>query len=56
MSTVACPDCEAAVPMPPEAMVSEILVCRECDSELEVVGVAPPLLARAPEMEEDWGE
>ncbi|PTA46533.1 lysine biosynthesis protein LysW [Micromonospora sp. RP3T] len=56
MSTVACPDCAASVPVPGEALVSEILVCRECDSELEVVGVDPPLLARAPEVEEDWGE
>lgn len=56
MSTVACPDCTADVPVPSEVVVSEILVCRDCDSELEVIGVSPPALAIAPEVEEDWGE
>nr|WP_246062430.1 lysine biosynthesis protein LysW [Haloactinospora alba] len=42
--------------MPDTAMAAEIVVCEDCSSELEVVAVDPPVLALAPEVEEDWGE
>ncbi len=53
--TATCPECEA------EWTVSgltkgEIIQCGECGAELEVVGIAPLLLAPAPEEDEDWGE
>jgi alpha-aminoadipate carrier protein LysW len=34
----------------------EIVECADCRGEWEVVAVDPLTLARAPEIEEDWGE
>ena len=34
----------------------EILDCPTCGAELEVTDVNPPVLQKAPELEEDWGE
>lgn len=56
MTVAACPDCEAQVQMDPDVRVSEIVECVECRAELEVVGVDPATLTKAPEVEEDWGE
>jgi alpha-aminoadipate carrier protein LysW len=38
------------------AVVSELIRCRECGSELEVVRLDPPEVREAPMEEEDWGE
>ncbi|NEB74969.1 lysine biosynthesis protein LysW [Streptomyces sp. SID14478] len=52
----ACPECEGQVGVESEVRAGEIVECPECAAELEVVGVAPVLLALAPEADEDWGE
>lgn len=39
-----CPACGQAMPMPPDALVGEILVCGYCGAELEVVSLAPVVL------------
>jgi alpha-aminoadipate carrier protein LysW len=52
----ACPECEAEVRVSDGVRQSEIVECPDCNAELEVVGLAPVLLALAPEPEEDWGE
>ena len=52
----ACPQCTAAVTFNESVLVSEVLVCPECETELEVVAIDPIELALAPEVEEDWGE
>ena len=54
MST--CPECEATLTIPADAMEGEIVPCPDCGAELEVVSVAPVALALAPEVQEDWGE
>jgi alpha-aminoadipate/glutamate carrier protein LysW len=54
--TASCPECSSHVSIPGGSHVNEILTCDECASELELVALAPPLLALAPEVEEDWGE
>jgi alpha-aminoadipate carrier protein LysW len=54
MST--CPECEAALSIPADAMEGEIVPCPDCGAELDVVSVAPVTLALAPEVQEDWGE
>ena len=54
--TVICPECGASVPMPPNAIVGEIIQCPECGAELEIRSVDPPEVETAPQMEEDWGE
>lgn len=51
-----CPECAAQVPVA-DAVQGEIIPCPECGADLEVVAVMPaPVLALAPQEEEDWGE
>ncbi len=52
----ACPICDAAVALAPGSVVSEIIKCRECGSDIEIRGLNPVELAEAPMEEEDWGE
>jgi alpha-aminoadipate carrier protein LysW len=56
MQRVACPECEGEVLVVGAVSRNEIVECGECRSELEVVATTPVLLARAPDVEEDWGE
>jgi alpha-aminoadipate/glutamate carrier protein LysW len=51
-----CPICDVPVQVPERPLLSEILECGDCRSELEVVALDPTLLALAPVVEEDWGE
>jgi len=51
-----CPVCDAEVTLGSGVVVSEIISCGECGSELEVKGLDPVELAEAPMEEEDWGE
>ncbi len=51
-----CPECAGEIPMAGDLLKGEILTCPECGAELEVTGVQPLKLARAPKVEEDWGE
>ena len=53
---LACPECAANVGVGDDPELNEIIVCRECAGEIEVISVDPVVLARAPEAEEDWGE
>jgi alpha-aminoadipate/glutamate carrier protein LysW len=52
----ACPECEDDVTIADPTRLNEIVECAGCRSELEVVALNPPVLALAPEVEEDWGE
>lgn len=56
MTQPTCPECDGPVAIPDDVRMSEIVECGDCKSELEVVARAPVVLARAPEVEEDWGE
>jgi len=51
-----CPECDAQVTISTDARAGEIVVCPECQTELELVSLDPVELALAPEIEEDWGE
>ena len=51
-----CTECDAEVPVPDDPLVGEIVDCTVCGTELEIVEVSPPVLQRAPELAEDWGE
>ena len=51
-----CPECNASWELGSGVEVSELVVCPECGTELEVVGLDPLKLDLAPEIEEDWGE
>lgn len=52
----ACPVCDAVVLVPADALVHELLDCRECSTELEIASLEPPVLREAPLEAEDWGE
>ncbi len=51
-----CPTCDARVALAPSAVVSELIKCRECGTDLEITSVDPPAVAEAPMEEEDWGQ
>ncbi len=51
-----CPICDASVALASGVVVSEIIKCRECGSDIEVRGLSPIELVEAPMEEEDWGE
>ncbi|MFC6083129.1 lysine biosynthesis protein LysW [Sphaerisporangium aureirubrum] len=52
----ACLQCETDIAVPDEIELGDILACRGCGQEHEVLDVAPVRLDLAPEIEEDWGE
>jgi alpha-aminoadipate carrier protein LysW len=54
MST--CPECAKDVQVKDGARITSVIVCPSCDVELEIVGLAPTVLALAPQIEEDFGE
>ena len=51
-----CIECGASVTLPENPEVGEIVDCTTCGAELEVIETDPATLAKAPELEEDWGE
>ncbi len=51
-----CPECEDEVQIGHAERLNDIIECAGCRAELEIVALNPPVLALAPEVEEDWGE
>ena len=51
-----CLECAAGLDLAADVEVAEIVVCPDCGTELEVMGLDPITLELAPEVEEDWGE
>ncbi len=54
-----CAECDARIPIPTDALIGEILRCKECGAEYEIAEVSGDGTAklRAAEVaEEDWGE
>ncbi len=50
-----CPECEAVVQVnQPET--GEVITCKECGADLEIVSLQPLQFHTAPKIEEDWGE
>lgn len=56
IETPLCPECDAQVEIPSDAMENELVSCPECGAELEIMSLDPIVLELAPEVEEDWGE
>lgn len=56
MSQPICPECEAEMIIPGDAMENELIACPDCGTELEIISLDPLELDLAPEVEEDWGE
>jgi alpha-aminoadipate carrier protein LysW len=51
-----CVICGAEVTLNRDAVKGELVECKECGTELEVVSTDPVALAEAPKEEEDWGQ
>jgi alpha-aminoadipate carrier protein LysW len=53
-----CGECDAGLAIPDDAIVGEIVSCRECGTEYEVseLGNGTATLKPAEQVEEDWGE
>jgi alpha-aminoadipate/glutamate carrier protein LysW len=53
-----CEECGADITIPPDAIVGEIVQCKECSSEYEVASINGDSvkLKKAEVAEEDWGE
>ncbi len=57
MSEEKCPDCEAAIPVPEDAVDGEIVTCPDCGLDLEVHTTGPNRSIKPVVIEkEDWGE
>ena len=53
-----CEECDADITIPEDAIVGEIVQCKECSAEYEVasLGDGKATLKPAEVAEEDWGE
>ena len=53
-----CKECGAALEVPNDAIVGEIVSCKDCSSEYEVAEISSGnvLLKPAEQVGEDWGE
>ena len=53
-----CRECGAALSVPNDAIVGELVSCRDCSTEYEVAEIAGGnvLLRPAEQVGEDWGE
>jgi alpha-aminoadipate/glutamate carrier protein LysW len=53
-----CEECDADIAIPEDAIVGEIVQCKECSAEYEVasLGSGKVTLKPAEVAEEDWGE
>ena len=55
---VECTECGAAIAVPDDVIVGEIVSCKDCASEYEVAQVSSGgvILKAAEKVGEDWGE
>ncbi len=53
MPLAVCPECAAEIHVGEEVDKGEIVICEECEVQLEVVGLDPIELDLAPEEEEE---
>ena len=56
MTTTHCVECGSDITLSEDVETGEILDCDSCGVELEVIGIDPISISKAPELEEDWGE
>ena len=55
MSNAECEECGMNIDLS-DTVASELLMCPECGTDLEVISLTPPRLQLAPAEQEDWGE
>ncbi|MFH0817530.1 MAG: lysine biosynthesis protein LysW [Candidatus Micrarchaeota archaeon] len=56
MGGAECPECGAQIAHREGVDVGEIIACPDCGTKLEVKGLTPFSIDKAPSVEEDWGE
>ncbi|MGA2664353.1 MAG: alpha-aminoadipate/glutamate carrier protein LysW [Nitrososphaerales archaeon] len=58
MIVAKCEECDADVAIPDDAIVGEIVQCKECSAEYEVASIGDGKVSLKPAevAEEDWGE
>lgn len=53
---VECPECGSEIRLPKDVVENEIIECKTCGVELEVISLNPLQVDLAPEEQEDWGQ
>ncbi len=53
---ILCPDCEGSILLDSSTEKGEIVICKDCSVQLEVVSLQPIKVNPAPKLDEDWGE
>jgi alpha-aminoadipate/glutamate carrier protein LysW len=57
LSSEKCPDCEALVSVPDDALNGEIVTCPDCGLDLEIALAGQERMVKPVVLEkEDWGE
>ncbi len=53
-----CAECDAGIAVPTDAIVGEVVSCKDCGTEYEVASIGNGVVTLKPaeEAEEDWGE
>jgi len=53
-----CIECDAVIVVPSDAIVGEIVSCKDCGAEYEVAEIkgGEAVIKPADQVEEDWGE
>lgn len=51
-----CPECDANIVLDKSTEKGEVISCKDCSVELEVVSLQPLIINNLPKMDEDWGE
>jgi len=53
-----CTECDAVIVVPGDAIVGEIVSCKDCGAEYEVAEIkgGAAVIKPADQVEEDWGE
>lgn len=53
---IKCPDCQADMIVNNSLEKGEVITCKDCSVDLEVVSLQPLQVTHAPKLDEDWGE
>ncbi len=53
---ILCPDCEGNIVLDSSTEKGEVVTCKDCSVQLEVVSLQPLKVNPAPKLDEDWGE
>lgn len=51
-----CPDCDAEINFAGSVEKGEVITCKDCSVQLEVISLQPLKINHLPKMDEDWGE